>query len=149
MSHKVAEEALLKGVFMGDELQNPELTDPREIEVCEFIAKYLDESADDKTKRLAKIEAIANLLAFERRMTELTDAELQNYSETLSDPIISDQMRKTLDACKTDERKDHYINIWARSVYIRRCAWEDHLYNGKEKPLIFQPETDSTVCVLS
>jgi hypothetical protein len=119
--------------------------DPQEIQVCEYIATYLDESNDDTPKRLAKIEALTKFLAFEQRVTELTDAEREHYLNCMEGPQLSEEMRKTLAECKTEKRKNYYLDMWARATYFTRCAWETYLYTGKNKPQIAQQKIPPAV----
>ena len=123
---------------MSNILQDSAQADPREINVCETIGNYLDESNSDSTKRLSKIEALIKFLEFEKRVTEMTDAEKQHYYRCLDGPQLSDKMRATLDSCTTEEKRNYYIEMWARATYFTRCAWDTYLHTGKDKPQIPQ-----------
>jgi hypothetical protein len=46
---------------------------------------------------------------------------------------LTDGMRKTLESCETEERKNHYIDMWAISHYMRQCAWTDYLSGKTDK----------------
>jgi len=113
--------------------------DPREIEICKTIGEYLYESESGKPERLSKINTLKNLLEFEQRVAELTDAETEHYSNCVDNIQLSDEMRATLDGCETQERKDYYTNMWARAIYMTRCAWEDYFHTGRNKPLVPNP----------
>jgi hypothetical protein len=134
---------------MNDEPQDSAEVDPREVEVLEYIGSYLDESNDDDTKRLSKIEVMMNFLEFEKRVTELTDVEKQHYFNCLNGPRLSDEMKATLKGCETPEHKEYYIKMWARSTYFARCAWETYLHTGKDKPFVAQEGSKIPVQVLT
>jgi len=100
-----------------------------------IIDRYLAESKHYSKKRIAKIDALEYLLRFFRRLSELSKEEGRNYNNSLKGDSISPSMQKALEKCTTDDQRTHLFESWARSTYMRRCAWQEYLRGvTNEKP---------------
>lgn len=85
----------------------------------------------EKDERLGSIDDFLHRLNFERRLTMLTDEEREN----MNNESLSPGARQKLVDAKTPAEREELITMYARSTYIRQCAWFDYL-NGStnEKP---------------
>jgi len=95
--------------------------------IIEAIDRFLQESNHDKEERVKKIKEIQDFLNYNLRITQLTDKEKTDFVYCIEGYPLSKGQSELLDEC-TDQRKDHYINMWARSTYFRRCAWLSYLH---------------------
>lgn len=94
-------------------------------EFCDKLLLVIDKM--DKIARVEFIDDMIHLLNFERRVTLLSPEQEAN----MMDAGLSDECRKKLDECKTEDERNHYIEMYARSQYFRQCAWSNYL-NGFE-----------------
>ena len=86
------------------------------------IAKYW-EITEDKDKRIELIKEVQDFVAFNLRFAELSENELKNYTRTIQGGYLSEEMRATLKKYEGNQEKiDYYIDMWARSNYMRECA---------------------------
>lgn len=105
--------------------------------ITEVIDDHLQEVNDDQKERIKRIKEIQDFLAYNLRLTELTPDQLEDFGQTMDGGRLTDNMRKTFDECKTEDRKDYYITMWARSNYFRQCAWMSYLHGEcVEKPFV-------------
>ena len=95
--------------------------------IIDLIDEHLQEANSDKEERIRRIKEITEFLNYNLRLTELSDEEKQDFVLSMEGYPLSDEMRKTLDNCTTEEQKDHYFTMWARSTYFRRCKWLNYL----------------------
>jgi len=79
-----------------------------------------------KNEKIELIEDALHRLNFEKRWTQLTDAQLIHMDNS---PLSIEQLEK-INNCKTDEAREVIINDHARAEYFRQCAWIDYL-NGE------------------
>lgn len=93
------------------------------------LLEYLDGLKGDD--RLNTILDFQHRLEFERRLMTLTPEERTHMD---AGPVSSEAQR-ALDAETTESGREARIEMYARSHYFRKCAWEDYL-NGvtNEKP---------------
>lgn len=134
--HGVLRKALLKGFYMESEKPDPDV-----VKMIDIIDEFLAES-EDTPKRVFKIKELLSYLNYNLRLTELSDEELNAYRQCVDGPVLSDQMRATLEGCKTEDGRKYYTDMWARSVYFRRCAWDEYLYGETDKkPFVAPKET--------
>jgi hypothetical protein len=95
---------------------------------------YLDSMERDI--RIERIDDLLHRLNFERRLSGLTDNQLDHmHNNTLSQP-----QRAKLEQCKTDRERDELLNEYARVQYFRQCMWVDYL-NGTaiDPPILGKP----------
>ena len=110
--------------------------DPFTIEIIDRIGDFLNDCRE-KEDRIKKLGELKDYLDFNLRLTELSDEELESYHRCHDGPVLSDEMRATLDSCKTGTQRKYYTEMWARALYIRRCEWDSYLYGETdEKPAI-------------
>ena len=113
-------------------------------ELMEIISEHLQKVNSDTTERLKRIDEMLFFINFNRRLTELTDEERVDYTMSHEGYPWTENMRKTYDNARDQETKDHYIDMWARSRYIRQCAWDDYLAGyANKKPTLQKTETQA------
>ncbi len=104
-------------------------------DILNIIDEHLQETNHDQKERISRIGEIQKYLSYNMRLTKLTEEEKENFVESVEGGHMTNEMRKTIDNCKTQERKDHYFDMWARSTYLRRCAWLSYLHGEiNDKP---------------
>lgn len=114
-------------------------------EVLNVIDEHLQEVNSDQKERIARIVQIQKYLSYNLRLTKLTDEEKENFVESVEGGHMTDEMRKTIDNCKTKEQKDHYYDMWARSTYFRKCAWMSYLHGEtNDKPFASKEKSITT-----
>lgn len=97
------------------------------VDLIDLIDEHLQEANSDTKDRIDKIKTILDFLNYNLRLTELSDDEKQDFMGCIEGYPLTDEMRETLDNCKTEERKNYYYTMWARSTYFKRCAWMQYL----------------------
>ena len=106
-------------------------------EIVDLIDEHLQEVNKNKEERIKRIKEMQDFLAYNLRISELTERELDDLGRTMEGVYFTDNMRKTLDDCKTEERKNYYIEMWARSTYFKQCAWMSYLHGEcSDKPFV-------------
>ena len=100
------------------------------------IDDYLQEVNDNQTERIERIKQMQDFLAYNLRLTGLTTEEKEDFVNTMQGGNVTDGMKKTLSDYPTEEKKDYYLTMWARSNYFRQCAWMGYLH-GTEKKMPF------------
>lgn len=87
------------------------------------LLEYLD--GLESQERIERIDDLLHRLNFERRLTGLTEHQLEHmHNRSLSEP-----QRAKLDQCQTEKAREELLNHYARAQYFRDCAWVDYL-NG-------------------
>jgi hypothetical protein len=99
------------------------------------ILNHLD-SIDDIKEKIEVIDDLIHRLQFERRLTDLSEAERKSMMCELFDCD-----RKALAECKTEADRDKLFESISRTMYFREIAWLNYL-NGhaKEKPFVMPDE---------
>lgn len=110
--------------------------------LTKIISDHLQEVNKDQAERIKRIKELLDFLNYNLRLTELSDEEKEDFIGSQEGYPLNDNMRKTLDECKGNPKKeDHYITMWARSTYFRRCEWFRYLTGEtKEKPMLLSKE---------
>jgi hypothetical protein len=107
------------------------------VEIIEILDEYLQEVNSDQEKRIGRIKELLDFLNYNLRLTELSKEEKEDFVLSNEGYPLNEGMRKTLDGCESEEKKNHYFNMLARSTYFRRCAWLRYLTGEtKEKPIL-------------
>ena len=105
-------------------------------EVIDVISQHIQETKPDSleaVKRLDKIiSSISEYVNYTRRLMALTDVEKQDFMDTMEGRGLTAEQRKTLDT--QPDKRNYYIEMWARSNYFRRCAWLAYLYGEEDHP---------------
>lgn len=102
-----------------------------------LIDEHLQKVNKSTKKRIDRIKSLIDFLNYNLRITELSKNEKIDFVRTMEGGFLTNEMRTTLENCKTEEKKEHYIDMWARSNYFRKCAWLQYLHGEVEnKPLI-------------
>ncbi|MEK7070687.1 MAG: hypothetical protein AAB966_02680 [Patescibacteria group bacterium] len=110
-------------------------------QLMELIDEHLQEVNSDTTERLKRIDEMLFFLNFNRRLTKLSDEEKQDFANCHEGFPWTENMRATYDNAPDKKTKDYYIDMWARSTYFRRCAWESYLSGyTNDKPTIQKSE---------
>ena len=105
--------------------------------ILEVIDVHLQEVNDDQALRLSRIDGLIDFLQYQRRLTALSDEEREDYGYTLQGYPLTDEQRKIMDDCKSEKARDYYVEMWARSTYFRRCAWQSYLFGQTtDKPSV-------------
>lgn len=106
-------------------------------ELLEQISEHLQEVNNNTTERLKRIDEMLFFLNYNRRLTELSNEEKQDFIYCHEGFPWTESMKATHNNAPNKATKDYYIEMWARSTYIRRCAWNDYL-SGKtnDKPTV-------------
>ena len=105
-------------------------------ELLDIIDEHLQEVNSDTEERTQRIKNILDFLNYNFRLTELSEKEKEDFVHCMEGYPLNDNMRETLNKCETEDKKSHYINMWARSTYFRQCAWFEYLYgNTNTKPI--------------
>jgi hypothetical protein len=106
-------------------------------EVLNVMDAHLQEVNADQKERLSRINEMLDYLNYNKRLTELSEAEKQAFVDTMEGSTLSEYDRKKLDGLKSEKERDHYINEVARTVYFRRCAWLSYLSGERaDKPYV-------------
>lgn len=115
---------------MNDQTSTENRPDPR-VELERLVMQLVDHlDSLDKEARLEAIDDALHRLNFERRVTALTEKQLQH----MHDNSLSIAQRERLDACNTDEQRDEVITGYARATYFKQCAWSDYLNGATDEP---------------
>ncbi|KKS77786.1 MAG: hypothetical protein UV64_C0003G0005 [Parcubacteria group bacterium GW2011_GWC1_43_11b] len=94
-------------------------------EVEDSILSFLD-GIEVSSERTEAIDDLLHRLNFERRVTILTDEE----RERMMKEGLSPTERESLNCVSSDPKAfEERLQSYARSIYFRRCAWENYL-NG-------------------
>ena len=111
-------------------------------ELMEHISEHLQEVNNDTVERLKRIDEMLFFLNFNRRLTELSDEEKEDFDNCHKGFPWTENMRTTYDNAPDQKTKDYYIDMWARSTYFRRCAWENYLSGyTDDKPIVQKNES--------
>ncbi len=100
-------------------------------ELLNLIDHHLQEVNSKPTDRVNRIKEILTYLNFNLRLTELSEFEKQDFVNCMEGYPLTEDQRKTLEN-STKERKNYYIDMWARSTYMRRCMWLTYLHNESD-----------------
>lgn len=104
------------------------------VDILSLIDNHLQEANTDDAERMKRIDEIIDFLMYNKRLTALSPEEKLAFVQTM-EPELSDEERKVINGCKTKKDKEHYIDMWARSTYFRRCAWMAYLHGeSTDKP---------------
>lgn len=117
---------------MRDQLAPPG-NDGKAEEIHEWIiarAETIPESPD----RIEFLKDVIHRLQFEQRWQGLTCNQLEHMPGGMSD-----EERAALAACKNEKEREERIEMYARTLYFRRCAWSGYLNGEDPKPPI-EPE---------
>jgi hypothetical protein len=104
-------------------------------EILDKIDSFLQLSNGNTKERLDKINELLSFLNYNKRLTELSKEEKLNFVEAMEGANLTDKQRKILNESDV-KMKDHYIEMWARSTYFRRCAWISYLHGKGDIPTI-------------
>ncbi len=108
--------------------------------ILNIIDEHLQEVNDNTEERVKRIKTFLEYLNYNLRLTELSDEEKQSFVGSMDGAPLSPEMKKTMDECKkksTEKEYNHYIEMWARSIYFRRCDWLQYLHGEtNEKPFV-------------
>ena len=107
--------------------------------LLDLISDHLQEVNDNQGERVKRIESMLDFLNFNLRLTNLSKEEKEDFVNSVEGYPLTEEMRKTLDNCPSEERKNYYISMWARSTYFRKCAWLDYLCGKTDKKLSIKP----------
>lgn len=106
-------------------------------ELMDSVSAHLQEVNGCKVERLARINKLLDFLQYNKKITELTDEELKDFASCMDGGNLSDSEREKLTSTTDEVKREHYIEMWARSVYFRRCAWLSYLYGETtDKPTL-------------
>lgn len=89
---------------------------------------YPDQAASDRSKTVELINEVMAYCNYLLRLEGLTDKEKEDFVSTMEGGGMTEEMRKVLNDCKTDKKRDYYIDMWGRSTYFRQCAWLSYLH---------------------
>lgn len=101
-------------------------------ELLNLIDDHLQEANSIPTDRVNRINEILTYLNFNLRLTELSELEKQDFVNCMEGFPLTDDQKKTLND-STEERKNYYIDMWARSTYMKRCVWLTYLHGESDK----------------
>lgn len=106
-------------------------------ELITAISDHLQEVNDDTKERLKRIDEMLFFLNFNRRLTELSDEEKEDFVYSNEGYPWTDDMRKAYDTATDDITKQQYLEMWSRSTYMRQCDWNSYLTGQtEEKPIL-------------
>lgn len=101
-------------------------------ELIDLISDHLTDQSIPKQEMLTRYDQIQDYISYARRIFDLSDNAKKDFYETMEGGIVTDEMRSTLNKCKTEKDKDYYIEMWARSNYFKQCSWMAYLH-GEDK----------------
>lgn len=100
--------------------------------LASVIDAYISQLDKNPKKQAEKIKLLIRSLEYQLRYTELTEAEKKDYAQS-GKVVLSEDMKKKLNECKSETEKNQYIESWSRSIYIRKCCWEAYLCGEENK----------------
>ena len=100
-------------------------------EIIDIIDAHLQEVNSNRDERLSRINEILGFVSYNKRLTELTDAEQKDFVCCNEGYPFTSKQQNILD--KNPHKKDYYLNMWARATYFRQCAWLGYLFGETDK----------------
>lgn len=109
-------------------------------EVMDVVDQHLQEANHDQKGRLKRINELMDFLAFNKRMTELSDEERLDFVRCEDGLTLTEEQRNLLEL--KPHKREYYIEEWARGTYFRLCDWRRYLFGEtSEKPTVRSPQS--------
>jgi len=101
-------------------------------ELTDLLSDHLTDQNVPKEEMLVRYNEIQDYLSYARRIFDLSDNAKKDFYETMEGGVITKEMKETLCKCKSQKDEDHYIDMWSRSNYFKKCSWMAYLH-GEDK----------------
>ncbi len=102
-------------------------------QINKLISSHLQEVNRNTKTRLHRIDKLLFVLNYELRLTRLSKEEKIDWVHCNEGFPLTDNQSKVLDICKTEEKRNYYIEMWARCTYLRLCAWRAYFAGESDK----------------
>ena len=89
-------------------------------------AHCLGENVIEEDQKI-RLEEVVDYAKYCMRLISLSAAEKKDFANCMEGYPITDKQMKLL-AASSEEKKDYYIDMWARSTYFKQCAWMSYLH---------------------